>query len=494
MAVVIAIDAGTTGVRAFALGDDGAARGYAYREITQHFPRPGWVEHDAEEIWAAVRTTLAELAGRLDEPIAAVGITDQRETLVAWDRRTGRPVHRAIVWQDRRTAARCDALREAGHEPLIRSTTGLVIDPYFTATKAQWLLDEGGVTASADLALGTVDTWVLWNLTGGVDGGVFATEASNASRTMLFDLRSLAWSDELLDLFGVPRAALAEVRPSSGRFGLTAEGAGLPAGIPVSGIAGDQQAALFGQACLEPGMTKSTYGTGSFVLMNVGATCPEPADGLLTTVAWTLADGTCAYALEGAVFVTGAAVQWLRDGLGLISEAAEIAELAATVPDANGCVLVPAFTGLGSPWWDPYARGTLAGITRGTSRAHLARAVLESISLQTSDVVTAMCEVAGRAVPSLKADGGAAANDLLMQMQADHLQVPVARPVIQETTALGAAYLAGLAEGVWGSPADITANWHLDATFDPVAEPAVVEAQRVLWRRALERSRGWAEA
>jgi len=494
MSVVIAIDAGTTGVRAFALREDGAAADFAYREFTQHFPRPGWVEHDASEIWATVQATLGELAGRLTEPIAAVGITDQRETLVAWDRRSGQPVHRAIVWQDRRTAARCDALREAGHEPAVRSLTGLVLDPYFTATKAEWLLSDGAVAMTTDLALGTVDAWVLWNLTGGPDGGVFATEPSNASRTMLFDIRSLAWSDELLDLFGIPAACLPEVRPSSGRFGLTTAGTGLPAGIPVSGIAGDQQAALFGQACLEPGMTKNTYGTGSFVLMHVGDTCPEPVEGLLTTVGWTLADGTRAYALEGAIFVTGAAVQWLRDGLGIIGEAAEVATLAGTVPDANGCVLVPAFTGLGSPWWDPYARGTITGITRGTNRGHLARAVLESISLQTRDVVTAMSAASGYPVRELKADGGAAVNDLLLQLQADHLQVPVSRPVIQETTALGAAYLAGLAEGVWASTAEITANWRLDATFHASVDAAAADAQHAMWTRAVERSRGWATA
>ncbi|MEO7428932.1 MAG: glycerol kinase GlpK [Acidimicrobiales bacterium] len=492
MSVVIAIDAGTTGVRAFALGDDGAGRGFAYREFAQHFPRPGWVEHDAMEIWHTVQATLAELAATLTEPIAAVGITDQRETVVAWDRSTGVPLHRAIVWQDRRTAARCDALREAGHEPMVRATTGLVLDPYFSATKAEWLLNEGGLAVTPDLALGTVDAWVLWNLTGGTDGGAFATEPSNASRTMLFDIRSLAWSPELIDLFGIPAAALPEVHPSSGRFGRTAAGCGLPVGIPVSGIAGDQQAALFGQACLEPGMTKNTYGTGSFVLMHVGDTCPSPVDGLLTTVAWTLADGSRAYALEGAIFVTGAAVQWLRDGLGIITDAAEVATLAATVPDTNGCVLVPAFTGLGSPWWDPYARGTITGITRGTNRGHLARAVLESISMQTRDVVTAMSAASGYPVRALKADGGAAANDLLLQMQADHLQVPVSRPVIQETTALGAAYLAGLAEGVWGSAAEITANWQLDATFEPRLDAATVDAQHILWARALERSRGWA--
>jgi glycerol kinase len=492
MSVVIAIDAGTTGVRAFALGDDGIGRGYAYREFTQHFPRPGWVEHDATEIWTTVRATLTELAATLTEPIAAVGITDQRETVVAWDRRSGQPLHRAIVWQDRRTAARCDALRAAGHEPMVRATTGLVLDPYFSATKAEWLLTEGGVHVTPDLALGTVDAWLLWNLTGGPDGGVFATEPSNASRTMLFDIRSLAWSEELVDLFGVPAGALPEVRPSSGRFGVTVADCGLPAGIPVSGIAGDQQAALFGQACLEPGMTKNTYGTGSFVLMHVGDTCPEPVEGLLTTVAWTLADGTRAYALEGAIFVTGAAVQWLRDGLGIIADASEVAALAATVPDTNGCVLVPAFTGLGSPWWDPYARGTITGITRGTNRGHLARAVLESISMQTRDVVTAMSDASGHPVRALKADGGASANDLLLQMQADHLRVPVSRPVIQETTALGAAYLAGLAEGVWGSAADITANWQLDATFEPARDIAAVEAEHVLWARAVERARGWA--
>ena len=492
MSVVIAIDAGTTGVRAFALGEDGRAAGFAYREFTQHFPRPGWVEHDAAEIWTTVQTTLAELTGELTEPIAAIGITDQRETVVAWDRRTGQPRHRAIVWQDRRTAARCDELRAEGVEPLVRAATGLVLDPYFSATKIEWLLTEGGVTADADLALGTIDAWVLWNLTGGVDGGVFATEPSNASRTMLFDIRTLAWSDELLDRFAVPVSALPEVRPSSGRFGVTIAGSGVAAGIPVSGMAGDQQAALFGQACLEPGMTKNTYGTGSFVLMHVGNTCPEPVDGLLTTVGWTLADGTRAYALEGAIFVTGAAVQWLRDGLGIITRAEDVAALAATVPDTAGCHLVPAFTGLGSPWWDPYARGTIVGITRGTGRGHLARAVLESISLQTRDVVTAMSEASGHQIRALKADGGAAANDLLLQLQADDLQVPVSRPVIRETTALGAAYLAGLAEGVWASPADITANWRLDATFEPQADPVAADARHAAWGRAVERSRRWA--
>jgi glycerol kinase len=493
MSVVIAIDAGTTGVRSAAFRPDGSAAGFAYLEFTQHFPRPGWVEHDATEIWQAVRTTLADLAARLDEPIAAIGITDQRETLVAWDRRTGAPLHRAIVWQDRRTASRCDELRAAGHEPTIRAATGLVLDPYFSATKAEWLLTEGGVAVTPDLALGTVDAWILWNLTGGVDGGIHATEPSNASRTMLLDIRTLEWSEELLDLFGVPRAALPEVHPSSGRFGTTAGGSGLPAGIAVSGIAGDQQAALFGQACLEPGMTKNTYGTGSFVLMNVGDRCPEPVDGLLTTVGWTLADGSRAYALEGAIFVTGAAVQWLRDGLGIIERAEDIAALAASVPDTGGVQVVPAFTGLGSPWWDPYARGTVLGITRGTGRAHIARAVLESIALQTRDVVTAMSAASGHPITALKADGGAAANDLLLQLQADHLGVPVSRPVVQETTALGAAYLAGLAEGVWSSPQEITANWRLDATFEPTVSQDDLAPVHTSWARAVERSRHWAD-
>jgi glycerol kinase len=396
------------------------------------------------------------------------------------------------VWQDRRTAGRCDALRAEGFEPVVREATGLVLDPYFSATKAEWLLTEGRVPVSPDLAIGTVDSWVLWNLTGGPDGGAFATEPSNASRTMLFDIRTLEWSGELLDRFGVPRSALAEVRPSSGRFGVTAADLGVPAGLPVSGIAGDQQAALFGQACLEPGMTKNTYGTGSFVLMNVGEACPDPVEGLLTTVAWTLADGTRAYALEGAIFVTGAAVQWLRDGLGIISSAEEIEALAATVPDTEGCFLVPAFTGLGSPWWDPYARGTVVGITRGTGRGHLARAVLESISLQTRDVVLAMSEASGYPIRSLKADGGAAANDLLLQVQADDLGVPVSRPVVQETTALGAAYLAGLAEGVWSSPDDLTTSWRLDATFEPQGDPAALEVRHAAWTRAIERARAWA--
>ncbi|MGK2930841.1 MAG: glycerol kinase GlpK [Acidimicrobiales bacterium] len=497
MAVVVAIDAGTTGVRALALDGSGHQVGVRYQEFTQHFPRPGWVEHDPVEIWQAVRNTLTELIDELDEPVAAIGITDQRETVVAWDRRTGEPRHRAIVWQDRRTAARCDQLAEAGHLGLIRQQTGLVLDPYFSATKLEWLLrpaDDGGgggVEADEHLALGTIDTWLLWKLT---DGEVHATEPSNASRTMLFDIGTLDWSDELCSLFGVPRTALPEVRASCGRFGMTAGAAGVPAGIPVSGVAGDQQAALFGQACFEPGMTKNTYGTGSFVLMNVGQTCPEPVDGLLTTVAWSLGSVDAAsttYALEGAIFSTGSAVQWLRDGLEIIDDAAETGPLAESVPDSGGVFLVPAFTGLGSPWWDPYARGAIVGITRGTTRAHLARATVESMVFQTRDVVDAMSAASGHEVKAMRVDGGASVMGLLLQLQADQLQVPVSRPKLQESTALGAAYLAGLAEGVWSSPSEVTDNWLLDTEVHPVADRRSVDEAHATWLRAVERSRAW---
>jgi glycerol kinase len=491
-AVVVAVDAGTTGVRAFAVDEDGRPAGWSYREFTQHFPQPGWVEHDADEIADAVRTTLTELHASLDgRPIAAVGITNQRETTVVWDRSTGRPRHRAIVWQDRRTAERCDALRDAGHLELVRRTTGLVLDPYFSGTKLEWLLTTGRVPVDDDLAFGTIDSWVLWNLTG---GAVHATDPSNASRTLLYDIGTRAWSDELMGLLSIPRSCLPDVRPSSGRFGVTAEGCGLPAGIPISGIGGDQQAALFGQACFAPGMTKNTYGTGSFVLMNVGATCPEPVEGLLTSVAWELADGTVAYALEGAIFVTGAAIQWLRDGLGVIKEAAEIGPLAAEIDDTEGVFVVPAFTGLGSPWWDPYARGVIVGISRGVGRRHLARAVVESMAFQTRDVVDAMSAASGHRVAAQRADGGASVMDLLLQLQADQLQVPVARPTVQETTALGAAYLAGLAEGVWPSLDDVASHWALDREFAPQTTQAGADAKHQAWLRAVERSRGWATA
>ncbi|HYF46930.1 MAG TPA: glycerol kinase, partial [Acidimicrobiales bacterium] len=423
--------------------------------------------------------------------VAAIGIANQRETVLFWSRRTGRALAPAIVWQDRRTADRCARLKDEGREPFVRERTGLVLDPYFSGTKLEWLLRDGGVDAtSPDLAFGTVDSWVLWNLTG---GQVHATEVTNASRTLLYDIRGGQWSDELLDLFGVPASCLPEVRSTSGRFGVTAEGLPVAAGVPISGIAGDQQAALFGQACFEPGMTKNTYGTGSFILMNVGPTCPDPVEGLLTTIAWKLGDDDPVYALEGSIFVTGAAIQWLRDGLGIIAEAAETGPLAESCPDTEGVYLVPAFTGLGSPWWDPWARGTLVGITRGTGRAHLARAVVESMAYQTRDVVDAMSAASGHTVELLRADGGASVMDVLLQFQADQLQVPVARPVNQETTALGAAYLAGLAEGVWSSLDDVTGAWHLDAQFEPATDRAEADAKHAMWLRAVERSRGWAQ-
>ncbi len=394
---VLALDAGTTGVRTLAVDADGHPGPMAYREFPQHFPRPGWVEHDADDILAAALATLAEVASTVRDAggsIAAIGITNQRETVVAWDRRTGRPRHRAIVWQDRRTAPTCDRLRAEGHEPLVRARTGLILDPYFSATKIAWLLTEGGVDADEDLAVGTVDTWLLWNLTGGRAGGVHATEPSNASRTLLYDIGAGEWSAELADLFGVPRGCLPFVGMSSGRFGVTVPDCAANLAVPVSGIAGDQQASLFGQACVEAGQTKNTYGTGSFVLMNVGETRPEPVDGLLTTVAWQLGD-TVTYALEGAVFVTGAAIQWLRDGLGILGSSAEAGPLAESVPDTGGVMFVPALTGLGAPYWDPYARGVVVGLTRGTTRAHLVRAAIEAMAWQTRDVVDAMTAASG---------------------------------------------------------------------------------------------------
>ncbi len=483
MAFTIAIDAGTTGVRALAVDEAGRPAGWSYRELTQHFPQPGWVEHDPEEIWAAVETTLAELRSTLKEPVAAIGITNQRETVVAWDRRSGEPLHDAIVWQDRRTAARCRRMEDDGHLPLVRSATGLVLDPYFSATKMAWLLSEGGVAAGPRLALGTVDSWILWKLTA---GEVFATDPSNASRTMLYDIRHGAWSRELCDLFGVPPASLPEVRRTSGRFGST------PDGIPVSAVAGDQQAALFGQACIETGMAKNTYGTGSFVLMNVGITCPEPVEGLLTTVAWSLPGAAPVYALEGSIFATGAAITWLRDGLGIIDSPADIGPLAESVRDAQGVAFVPAFSGLGSPWWDPRARGTIVGLTRGSGRAQLARAAVEAMAYQTRDVVDAMTAATGQPLSELRVDGGASVLDLLLQIQADQLRVPVARPVVRETTALGAALLAGLAEGVWSSTAEVAGLWQQEAVFNPRAPQSVVDDRHATWRRAVERSRRWA--
>ena len=484
---VLALDAGTTGVRARAVFTDGRAPVSSYREFTQYFPQPGWVEHDALEIWQAAKETINDVLSRLDALPVAIGITNQRETTVAWSRSTGAPLHRAIVWQDRRTAERCDQLEADGALPLVRQRTGLVLDPYFSGTKFEWMLTHGGVEANADLALGTIDSWLLFNLTG---GRVHATDPSNASRTMLFDIGTLAWDPDLCTMLNVPMHALAEVLPSSGRFGVTTEDSGVPAGIPISGIAGDQQSALFGQACFTPGMAKNTYGTGSFVLLNVGSTCPEPSEGMLTTVAWTLADGTTTYALEGAIFVTGAAVQWLRDGLQIISSSEEVGPLAESVPDSGGVYIVPAFTGLGSPWWDPYARGSILGITRGTTRAHIARAVVEAMTYQVRDAVEAMTAVSGTTLHDLRVDGGASVLDMMLQMQADQLGVTVRRPRDQETTALGAAFLAGLAEGVWPSLEAISAQWQLEAEFSPAQDRAVADAQHEQWLRAVERTRG----
>ena len=484
---VLALDAGTTGVRARAVFADGRAPVSSYREFTQFFPQPGWVEHDALEIWQAAKETINDVLSRLDALPAAIGITNQRETTVAWSRSTGAPLHRAIVWQDRRTAERCDQLEADGALPLVRQRTGLVLDPYFSGTKFEWMLTHGGVEANDDLALGTIDSWLLFNLTG---GRVHATDPSNASRTMLFDIGTLAWDPDMCSLLNVPMHALAEVLPSSGRFGVTNEDSGVPAGIPISGIAGDQQSALFGQACFTPGMAKNTYGTGSFVLLNVGSTCPEPSEGMLTTVAWTLADGTTTYALEGAIFVTGAAVQWLRDGLQIISSSEEVGPLAESVPDSGGVYIVPAFTGLGSPWWDPYARGSILGITRGTTRAHIARAVVEAMTYQVRDAVEAMTAVSGTTLHDLRVDGGASVLDMMLQMQADQLGVTVRRPRDQETTALGAAFLAGLAEGVWPSLEAISAQWQLEAEFSPAQDRAVADALHEQWLRAVERTRG----
>ncbi|MEP6625789.1 MAG: glycerol kinase GlpK [Acidimicrobiia bacterium] len=492
-AVVLGIDAGTTGVRTIAIDDASRVVRSAYQEFPQYFPEPGWVEHDAEEIWAATLatlTTVVDACRAAGETVAAIGITNQRETTVLWDRATGRPVHRAIVWQDRRTAGRCDEWRAAGHELLVRERTGLVLDPYFSATKLNWLFTTGGVEITPDLAFGTVDSWLLWNLSG---GAIHATEPSNASRTLLFDIRAGKWSEELCDLFGIPMSCLPEVRPTSGRFAVTVPDAAAGLRVPVSGMAGDQQAALFGQACFTPGMAKNTYGTGSFVLVNLGTEAPPPVEGLLTTVAWQVGDVTT-YAMEGAIFVTGAAIQWLRDELQIIDRADEIGPLAASVPDAGGVMFVPAFTGLGSPYWDPYARATVLGLTRGSGRAQLARAVVEAMAYQTADVVAAVRAASGTDLSELRVDGGASVMDVLCQFQADILGVTVRRPVVQETTALGAAYLAGIAEGLWSDPAEAASAWREEAAFTPSMDAALVDALLATWHRAVERSRGWAEA
>ena len=488
MAVVVSIDAGTTGVRSFALDENGEQVALSYKEFRQYYPRPGWVEHDAAEIWHSVQATLSELASVLDQPVAAVGITNQRQTVVAWSRISSEPLCRAIVWQDLRTSERCDQLLESGRLDQIRKTTGLMISPYFSATKIEWLIENGDVELSPDLAFGTIDSWLIWKLSG---GSTHATDVTNASGTLLYDLNEGCWSQELCELFGVPASTLPEIRPSSGRVAMTADTTALGPGVPISGVAGDQQSALFGQACLEPGMIKNTYGTGSFVLMNVGSTCPEPVEGLLTTVAWDLGSGPI-FALEGSVFVTGAAIQWLRDGLGVISDASEIGPLAQSANGTGGVFFVPAFAGLGSPWWDSHARGTIVGLTGGTGRAELALAVVEAMAFQTRDVVEAMTQAGGMPVSEMRVDGGAAVMDLLLQIQADQLGVRVARPIITETTARGAAMLSGLAEGIWADTQEISATWRLDQAFEPRDNRSESDAVHQDWLRAVARSRNWA--
>ena len=504
MDYILALDQGTTSSRAILFDRLGQVAAVAQREFRQYFPQPGWVEHDAGEIWQSQLAVAREVLAKLQlsaSRVAAIAITNQRETTVLWDRKTGEPVAPAIVWQDRRTAGHCDALRAQSQAGLIQKKTGLVLDAYFSGTKLAWLLDRvPGARARAEageLAFGTIDAWLIWNLTG---GRIHATDASNASRTLLFNIHTLQWDPALLRLFNVPRAVLPQVLPSSGVLGET-EAALLGAAIPIAGVAGDQQAATFGQACFTPGMAKNTYGTGCFMLMNTGAAAVPSRHRLLSTVAWVgpgqapqdLQAAQACYALEGSVFMAGATVQWLRDGLQIIRSAQEVEALAASVSDTQDVYLVPAFAGLGAPHWDSYARGTLVGMTRGTGRAHLARAALESIALQAADVFGAMSRDAGMALRELRVDGGASRNDLLMQMQADFLGVPVVRPQVTETTALGAAYLAGLAIGFWTSADELVAQWVVDRRFEPRLGDAARSAKLMRWREAVARSRAWAQ-
>ena len=478
--MILAIDQGTTGSTCIVFDEGGRPVGRAYREFEQHFPRPGWVEHDANEIWEVTRTVAREAlddAGVDGGGLSGIGITNQRETVVAWEPMSGEPLHQALVWQDRRTAERCDQLREEGKEPLFRERTGLVLDPYFSGTKIEWLVKEAGVDPSA--AFGTIDSWLVFKLT-----GRHVTDYSNASRTLLFDIRELSWDRELCELLSVEPDSLPDPLPSAHVYGETSAFGG---NVPVAGIAGDQQAALYGQACHEQGLGKNTYGTGSFVLENAGGQAPEPDEGLLTTVAWGVGDRVD-YALEAAIFVTGAAVQWLRDALGVIETAGETEELAGSLESNDGVYMVPAFTGLGSPHWDPYARGTIVGLTRGTGRAHLARAALESMAYQTVDAVKAMEENSGVRLQELKADGGAVVNRWLMQFQADVLGVPVVVPEVSETTALGAAYLAGVATDLW-SEEDVREMWRENARYEPSMSEDEREELLAGWGRALERAK-----
>ncbi|HMG00139.1 MAG TPA: glycerol kinase GlpK [Gemmatimonadaceae bacterium] len=494
MKYILSLDQGTTSSRAILFDHAGSIVAVAQKEFPQIFPKPGWVEHDPRDIWSTQAGVAAEVLTKANvgaAEVAAIGITNQRETTVVWDRTTGEPVYNAIVWQDRRTAGICDRLRARKLDRVIRRKTGLVLDAYFSATKVQWILENvKGARARAkagELAFGTVDSWLVWNLTG---GKVHVTDASNASRTMLFDISKGEWDDELLKLFGVPRSMLPEARSSSEVYGVT-KLLGTP--IPIAGIAGDQQAALFGQACTKPGMAKNTYGTGCFMLMNTGTKRIASKNNLLTTVAWRIGDRT-EYALEGSIFIAGAVVQWLRDGLEFFRSAAEIEALAAGVSDTGGVYLVPAFAGLGAPHWDQYARGTIVGLTRGTTKAHIARAALEGIVLQVMDVLKAMEADAGIKLKELRVDGGASANDLLMQLQADLLNVPVVRPKVAETTALGAAYLAGLAVGFWKNQADIARQWQVDKRFTPSMKSATRIRIAKGWERALSRAKAWEES
>jgi len=492
MSFVLALDQGTTSSRAIVFDHGGGIRAVAQREFAQHFPQPGWVEHDPTEVWASQFGVLAEALAKARiaaSDLAAIGITNQRETTLLWERATGKPVANAIVWQDRRTAALCDALRNAGHADLIRRKTGLVIDAYFSGTKLKWLLDNvPGARDRAlrgELAFGTVDAWLVWNLT---RGERHVTDASNASRTLLFDIHRGQWDDELLGLLDVPRSVLPEVVASSG---VCAHASLQGVSVPIAGIAGDQQAALFGQACVTPGLAKNTYGTGCFLLLNTGRTAVESRSNLVSTVAWRRGNVT-EYALEGSVFIAGAVVQWLRDGLKLIRTAAEVEPLAASVADNGGAYLVPAFAGLGAPHWDAYARGAMLGLTRGTTAAHVARAALESIAYQSAEVLTAMESDAGVKLAELRVDGGAAVNNLLLQFQADLLGVAVVRPKILETTALGAAYLAGIAVGYWRDDAEVAANWQIDRRFEPKMSRDQASTLMAGWNKAVERAKHWA--
>jgi glycerol kinase len=493
MSCILALDQGTTSSRAIVFDEAGAIRGSAQQEFRQIFPQPGWVEHDATEIWATQSGVMHEALVKASvsaRDIAAIGITNQRETTLVWERATGRPIANAIVWQDRRTAGLCDELRAAGHGAFIAAKTGLVIDAYFSGTKLNWLLDRTpdarARAARGELAFGTIDSWLIFQMTG---GGVHVTDASNASRTLLFDIRRGDWDDDLLALLDIPRSVLPKVVASSG---VCAETVLDGVRVPIAGVAGDQQAALFGQACLAPGLAKNTYGTGCFLLMNTGTNAVTSQNNLLTTVAWKRGD-TLDYALEGSVFIAGAVVQWLRDGLQIIRAAADIEPLAASVADNGGVYFVPAFAGLGAPHWDPYARGSIFGLTRGTTGAHLARAALESIAFQSADVLDAMQKDAGITLSELRVDGGAAANDLLMQFQADVLGVPVVRPKVLETTALGAAYLAGLAVGYWKSDREIVSNWRVDRRFEPWMPRDRVAELRSKWEKAVGRVKAWAQ-